>query len=61
MNDDTILQVAKENKVAPLLSVTNLSESNFDKFVNTIMKDNDLQEKVINSMIAALKNKGYYG
>lgn len=62
MNDDAILEVARNNKVAPLLSITNLSESNFDTtLINNILKNNDLQDKLINNIIAMLKNKGYYG
>jgi len=62
MNDDTVLQVAKDNKVAPLLSITNLSESNFDtNVINSILKNNNLQDKLINNIIALLRDKGYYG
>lgn len=62
INDATVLEIAKDNKVAPLLSVTNLSESNFDtQLGHKILNDDKLSQTVIDNMIAMLKDKGYYG
>ncbi len=62
IDDEDILKTAKANKVAPMLSVTNLSESNFDtSLINDILNSNGAQENLINNIIQTLKSKGYYG
>ncbi|WP_241428243.1 LysM peptidoglycan-binding domain-containing protein [Clostridium sp. DJ247] len=62
LNDATILQVAKANRVAPMLSVTNISGANFDtNLVSRILNDNLLQQTVINNILGLLRGKGYYG
>jgi spore germination protein len=60
--DDTIINVGKANNDAIMLSVTNLSESNFDTAtIDKILKSNALQLNVINNIMIALRQKGYYG
>lgn len=62
LNDDNIIQIAKENKVAPMMSVTNISGANFDtQLINNIMNNNDLQQTLINNILKEIQNKGYYG
>lgn len=62
LDDETILEIAKENKVAPMLSVTNISGANFDtKLISDILNSNDLQQKLIDNMLTLLKSKNYYG
>lgn len=62
LNDDTIIQIARENKVAPMMSVTNISGANFDtQLINNIMNNNDLQQTLINNILKEIQNKGYYG
>lgn len=62
LDDNTIIQIARENKVAPMLSVTNISGDNFDtELINNIMNNNSLQQTVINNILAEIKRKGYYG
>ena len=60
--DDTIINIGKANKDAIMLSITNLSESNFDTVaIDTILKSNELQQKLIDNIIIALRAKRYYG
>lgn len=62
LNDDTIIQIARENRVAPLMSVTNITGANFNtELINNIMNNNDLQQTLINNILAEIRNKGYYG
>lgn len=62
LDDTTILEVAKANRVAPMLSVTNISGANFDTdLIDSILNNNTLQQTLINNMLDLLKTKGYYG
>lgn len=62
LDDDTILQMAKENKVAPMLSVTNISGANFDtNLISGILSSDSIQQKLIDNMLNLLSSKGYYG
>lgn len=62
LNDTTILEVAKDNRVAPMLSVTNISGANFDTgLIHNILDNNTLQQKLINNILELLRSKGYYG
>jgi spore germination protein len=62
IDDEAILKAAKANNIAPMLSVTNLSESNFDtKLINNILNSNSAQKNLIENILRTLKNKGYYG
>jgi spore germination protein len=62
LDDDTILQVAGENKVASLLSVTNISGANFDSdLISKILNSDSLIQTLIGNILTLLKDKGYYG
>lgn len=62
LNDDTILQVARDNKVAALMSVTNISGANFDtQLIDNILNNDQLQSTLINNILNLIKSKGYYG
>jgi spore germination protein len=65
LNDAVILRLAKENGVAPMLSVTNISGTsgaNFNtELIDNILSSNTLQETLINNMLELLKSKEYYG
>ncbi len=62
LDDDTILQVARDNKVATLMSVTNISGANFDtQLIDNILNNNQLQTTLINNILDIIKRKGYYG
>lgn len=62
LNDQTIIDTGRKYRVAPLLSVTNLSESNFDtQLIQKILNDENLQNTLINNIIDLMRKKGYYG
>ncbi len=62
INDAAILTESKQHRIAPLLVVTNFASGNFDtELVDTIVTDTALQDKLIGSITAVLKEKGYYG
>lgn len=62
LNDSTIIEEAQKNGVSPMLSVTNISGSNFDtQLISTILNSQSLQQNLINSIIDMLKKKSYYG
>ncbi|AYD40140.1 LysM peptidoglycan-binding domain-containing protein [Clostridium fermenticellae] len=62
LNDSTIIEEAKANGVAPMLSVTNISGSNFDtQLVSRILNNENLQETLINNIIDLIRKKSYFG
>lgn len=62
IKDENILAMARENKVAPMLSVSNISGANFDtQLISDILKSNELQQTLINNILQVLKAKNYYG
>lgn len=62
INDETIIEIALKNRVAPMMSITNISGDNFDtSLVDTILNDESLQQKLIDNILNILKVKSYYG
>ena len=62
LNDEVILQLARENKTAPLLSVTNISGANFDTdLISKILNSETLSQNLIGNILTLIKSKGYYG
>jgi spore germination protein len=62
INDAAILAEAPNHRIAPLLVVTNFANGNFDtQLVDSILTDATLQDKLIGSITAVLKEKGFYG
>ncbi|MEW9096348.1 MAG: glycoside hydrolase family 18 protein [Clostridiaceae bacterium] len=62
IRDETIIEVAKEGDVAPLLSVTNIAGANFDtELIKNILNSDELQQTLINNILSTIKSKGYYG
>lgn len=65
LDDNTIIAIAKKNKVAPMLSVTNISGTtgaNFDsQLISNILNSASLQETLINNILNLIKTKGYSG
>ncbi|WP_278279644.1 LysM peptidoglycan-binding domain-containing protein [Clostridium sp. DMHC 10] len=65
LNDENIIRIAKENKVAPMLSVTNISGTtgaNFNsELISNILNSNSLQQTLINNILNMIRSKGYYG
>lgn len=62
INDENIIEIALKNRVAPMMSITNISGDNFDtSLVDTILNDESLQQKLIDNILNILKAKSYYG
>lgn len=65
LDDNTIIAIAKRNKVAPMLSVTNISGTtgaNFDTtLISNILNSASLQQTLINNILNLIRTKGYYG
>lgn len=62
LNDDTILNTAKNYSVAPLLSISNEGVSNFDPdLAREIFVNEEVQNILFNNMLNIAQTKGYYG
>lgn len=62
LNDDAIINAAKNHHVAPLLSITNEGESNFDPaLAHEIFINTQLQYILFNNVLHVMQSKGYYG
>jgi spore germination protein len=63
IEDEEIIHLAKEYGVAPVMLVSTQSdqgESHYDT-ANILLNNLELQDRLIDNMIAILKDKGYYG
>jgi spore germination protein len=62
LRDETIIEAGRNNRVAPLLSVTNISGANFDTdLISAILNNENLQDTLINNIIDTMDEKEYYG
>lgn len=62
LRDENIINVGRSNRVAPLLSVTNLSGPNFNtELINNILNNESIQNTLINNIINTMGKKSYYG
>jgi len=62
INDTTILSMARQYRIGPLMVITNFRSGNFDaELADRILKSESLQNTLINSVIEIMRNKGYYG
>lgn len=62
IRDDTILEAAREQRVASLMVITNFRGGNFDSdLAHTILSNDAVQQTLINNIISTMRNKGYYG
>ena len=63
VDDEPLIQAAREANVAPLMVITNIEEGgSFDSdLVSTILNDEQVQETLINNVIEILEAKNYYG
>lgn len=63
IDDSEIIKLARENKVAPIMVVTNIEEGKgfSSDIARIILTDNVIQEKLINNIISTMKAKNYYG
>lgn len=62
LDDAVMLQAAKINNTAPMLSITNIAGDNFDTtLISNILNSSELQQTLINNILSLIKSKGYYG
>lgn len=63
IDDEEIISMAKEYKVAPVMTLTPLADNPFDEIelINFLLENQYLQGLFINNLIAVLARKGYYG
>jgi spore germination protein len=60
--DQPLIDAARAAGVAPLMVITNLSESGFNSdLARTILTNTTVQDTLINNVIENLRSKGYYG
>lgn len=63
IDDTEMLRLAKENAVAPMLTITNIgSNGGFSSDIaHAIFTDTAVQNALVENIFAALRQKGYYG
>lgn len=63
INDVPLIQAARAAKVAPLMVITNLEAGGgFSSDVaRSILRNNDVQDKLLDNVVQNLRNKNYYG
>jgi spore germination protein len=62
INDQALINAARAAGVAPMMVITNLSENGFSSdLAKTILTNKEIQDKLINNVIANLKAKNYRG
>jgi spore germination protein len=62
IKDENIIDTSRKFRVAPMMSVTNLSLQNFNTaLINNIITNDQLQQTLINNIETTMKAKGYYG
>ena len=62
INDEAIIQTARNFNVAPLMIITNFRNGNFDtQLAHTILSNETIQQNLINNVISTMTNKGYFG
>ncbi|MTW86939.1 LysM peptidoglycan-binding domain-containing protein [Virgibacillus dakarensis] len=62
MQEGALLEAARVHGVSPLLVLTNFSGGNFDSdLAATILRNPDLQERIIANLLETIRAKGYAG
>lgn len=62
INDQPLINAARAAGVAPMMVITNLSESGFSSdLAKTILTNKEIQDKLLNNVLANLKAKNYRG
>lgn len=62
LDDDAIVNTSLNYNVAPLMSISNEGESNFDPdLARDIFIDEEIQNILFNNILNTIQNKGYYG
>lgn len=62
INDQPLIDAARAVGVAPMMVITNLSESGFSSdLAKTILTNKEIQDKLLNNVVANLRAKNYRG
>lgn len=62
LNDEQLIQLARENKVAPLAVITNLTPTGFSpQLTRQVLNSPELRERLINNIYQLVKTKNYAG
>ncbi len=62
LNDIPALQGARDSRVAPILTLTNIGERGFNsELAHVILTNNVVQDRVINGLLDVMLSKGYMG
>ncbi|OLO40454.1 spore gernimation protein [Alkalihalophilus pseudofirmus] len=62
IDDQAIINTAYENRVVPLMVITNIKDGAFDtELVTTVLQSEQLQNRLLDEAIAIMDQKGYLG
>ena len=63
ISDSAMVEAARANSVAPLLTITNLGESGgfSGDIAHAVFTDQQVQDRIFENMLAVLRQKPYYG
>ena len=62
LDDQRVIQTARENRVAPLAVVTNLTSTGFDpELTRQVLGSTEIRNRVIENIYQLVKNKNYAG
>ncbi|MFC2949855.1 LysM peptidoglycan-binding domain-containing protein [Virgibacillus sediminis] len=62
LQDNLILEAAREQNIEPLLVLTNFSEGSFSSdLAAAVLRDTDRQDRLINNILNEMETKGYAG
>jgi spore germination protein len=62
LNDEQLIRIARENKVAPLVVITNLTATGFDpELTKRVLNTPEIRERLINNIYNLVKTKNYAG
>lgn len=62
IRDETIISIARQNGVAPMLSVSNIAGANFStEVIQQVLSSETIQNNLINNILFTLREKNYYG
>jgi spore germination protein len=62
LDDEQLIRLARENHVAPLVVITNLTETGFDpELTRRVLNTPEIRERLINNIYNLVKTKNYAG
>ena len=61
--DDTLIQTARNNSVAPMMVITNIDESGSfsSELAHSILNNESIQDRLLNTCLNIMQQKQYYG